>query len=206
MASPSLRLDADLHVPARDRIALAAAMARAVALGLTDLGIVAPPPAGPAALDRYVEAVRAAAAVCNIRIHCGLQLHLLPDGAVDLPLTVASRLSHVDYVRLVPEWPARLTGSALAAAAAALPVPVVLSGPLPGGTDLAALGLVCARAGITVEVSERDRVPSVAAAAALHAAGATLVAGSGARTAAEVGRYAHVRTVAAALAPVPHRD
>jgi hypothetical protein len=200
-----LRLDADLFVPARDRAGLGAALARAAAARLTDLGIVAPVPAGPAELDRYVETVRAAAALSRTRIHCGLQLRLLDGGRTDLPLTVASRLSHVDYVRLVPAPAAALTRAGIAVAAT-LPVRVVLAGPLAADADPAAIARACADAGIAIEVSERRRVPSVGVAVALHAAGATLVAGSGARAAAEIGRYRHVREVAAALAPDPHLD
>jgi hypothetical protein len=111
----------------------------------------------------------------------------------------------VDYVRLVPDLTAYLTLTALDAAAA-LPVPVVLATPFGADADLAAIGRACARAGIAIEVTERRRTPSIAAATALHAAGARLVPGSGARTAADVGRYEHVRAVAAALAPDPHRD
>jgi hypothetical protein len=202
---PALRLDADIFVPARGRVALAAALARAAARGLTDLGIVAPVPAGPDGLDRHVEAVRAAADLSRVGVHCGLQLRLLDGGRTDLPLTIATRLSHVDYVRLVPVRTAALIRTSIAVAAA-LPVRVVLAGPFARDADLAAIGTACADAGIAIEVTERGRVPSVATAVALHAAGAALVAGSGARATAEIGRYEHVRAVAAALAPVSHQD
>jgi hypothetical protein len=200
-----LSLDADLYValPAHPaRPALAAAMARAAARGLSDLGVVAPVPPDPDALDAYVESVRTADSLTRTRIHCGLELRLLATGT-DLPATVAPRLSHVDFIRLVPELTAYLTRTALAVAAA-LPVPVVLAGPFAADADLTALGRACADAGVAIEVTERRHSPSVAAALALHAAGATLVPGSGARTAADVGRYDHVRRVAAALAPGPH--
>jgi hypothetical protein len=91
-------------------------------------------------------------------------------------------------------------------AAAGLPVPVVLAAPFPddvGAETIRALGWACARAGMAIEVTERHRSPSIAVATVLAGAGATLVAASGARSAADVGRYDHVRAVAAALLPRP---
>lgn len=212
-----LRLDADLHVvPAAVRGAdLAAALARAAASGLAHLGITAHARPDPDWYDRYVQTVRAAAALARTDVHCGLEVALLgPDGRTDLSPGIHAGLSRVDYVVLVPtpaaDWGARRAeASTLAAlrAAADLPVPVVLAASVPDALDpdtLHALGWACARAGVGIEVSERRRSPSVPAATVLARAGASLVAGSGARSAAAIGRWDHVRAVAAALAPVAH--
>jgi hypothetical protein len=213
----ALRLDSDLHVgPAGGRGGdLAAALARAAAGGLAHLGIAAPARPDPDWYDGYVQYVRAAAGVGRPAIHCGLEVTLLgPDGRTDLSPSVHNALSRVDYVVLVPDpdgdWGTgagpRAEASTLAAlrAAAGLPVPVLLAGPFPdeaGPDTLHALGWACARAGVAIVVSERRRSPSVLAAVALARAGARLVAGSGARSAGDVGRWDHVRAVAAALAP-----
>jgi hypothetical protein len=219
-ARPGLPLDADLHVvPAAGRGAdLAAALARAAASDLAHLGIVVHPRPDPDWYDAYVQTVRAAAAVARTGVHCGLEVALLgPDGRTDLSPGIRGGLSRVDYVVLAPapgaDWGAggpgpRAETITLAAlrAAAELSVPVVLAAsfPDPAGPDtLHALGRACARAGIAIEVSERRRAPSVAAAVELARAGATLVAGSGARSAAGIGRWDHVRAVAAALDPAP---
>ena len=212
------RLDADLHVvPAGVRGAdPAAAMARAAAAGLTDLGIVAHARPDPDWFDGYVQTVRAAAGLARTTIHCGLELALLdPDGRTDLSPGLHIGLSRVDYVVLVPdpaaEWgdqarPGRRAETVTLAAlraAAGLPVPVVLAAPFPdeaGPETLHALGRACARAGVAIEVSERRRTPSVPAVTVLARAGARLVAGSGARSAAAIGRWDHVRAVAAAVA------
>ena len=210
-----LRLDADLHVvPAAVRGAdLSAALARAAASGLAHLGITAHARPDPDWFDRYVQTVRAAAALARTEVHCGLEVALLgPDGRTDLSPSLHSGLSRVDYVVLVPA-PAAYRGdiaetTTLAAlrAAADLSVPVMLAAPFPDELDpdtLHALGWACARAGVGIEVSERRRSPSAAAATVLARAGATLVAGSGARSAAAIGRWDHVRTVAGALAAAP---
>lgn len=218
--SDGLRLDADLHVvPAAVRGAdLAAALARAAASGLAHLGITAHARPDPDWYDRYVQTVRAAAALARTEVHCGLEVALLgPEGRTDLSPSVHRGLSRVDYVLLVPtpaaDWGdrprPRAEASTLAAlrAAADLPVPVVLAASVPDGLDpdtLHALGWACARAGVCIEVSERRRSPSVPAATVLARAGASLVAGSGARSAAAIGRWDHVRAVAAALAPGAH--
>jgi histidinol phosphatase-like PHP family hydrolase len=219
-----LRLDADLHVTVRGPAELAAAMARAAARGLTDLGITAHARPDADWFDAYVEMVRAAGALARTRIHCGLELTLFgPDGRIDLSPSIHTRLSRVDYVVLMPavagNWhdgsgrpgpEQRAQAMTLAAlrAAAGLPVPVVLAAPFPdeAGADpetIRALGWACARAGVAIEVTERHRGPSIAVATTLAGAGATLVAGSGARSAADVGRYDHVRAVAEALGPEP---
>jgi hypothetical protein len=215
-----LRLDADLHVvPAAVRGAdLAAALARAAASGLAHLGITAHVRPDPDWYDRYVQTVRAAAALARTDVHCGLEVALLgPDGRTDLSPSIHKGLSRVDYVVLVPtpaaDWGdrpgPRAEASTLAAlrAAADLPVPVVLAASIADALDpdtLHAVGWACARAGVGIEVSERRRSPSGPAATVLARAGASLVAGSGARSAAAIGRWDHVRAVAAALAPVSH--
>ena len=211
------RLDTDLHVvPAGVRGAdLAAAMARAAAAGLTDLGIAAHARPDPDWFDGYVETVRAAAGVARTTIHCGLEVALLgPDGRTDLSPSLHRGLSRVDYVVLVPapaaDWGdrarpgrrAEIVTLAALRAAAGLAVPVVLAAPFPdeaGPDTLHALGWACARAGVAIEVSERRRTPSVPAATVLARAGVRLVAGSGARSAAAIGRWDHVRAVAAAV-------
>jgi hypothetical protein len=217
-----LRLDADLHVTVRGSAELAAAMARAAAAGLADLGITAHARPDADWFDAYVEMVRAAGTMARTRIHCGLELTLFGlDGRIDLSPSVHRRLSRVDYVVLMPavagDWRGgsrrpgpqqRAEAVTLAAlrAAAGLPVPVVLAAPFPdeaGAETIRALGWACARAGVAIEVTERRRGPSIAVATTLAGAGATLVAGSGARSAADVGRYDHVRAVAEALGPVP---
>jgi putative hydrolase len=59
----------------------------------------------------------------------------------------------------------------------------------------------CLATGSAVEVSERWRCPSIRVAAALAAAGVPLVAGSGARHADDIGRWAYLRETAAAVQP-----
>ena len=205
-----LRLDADLHVTTGPD-GLPAVMARAAARGLAALGIVAAPGPDPGWLDRYLATVRAADAVSPVRISAGLRVALLdPYGRTDLPASVHRELSRVDRIVLVPagDWVRTGEDVVLAAlrAAADLPGPLTLAGPLPEltGDSAAATGSACARAGLTVEVTERWRSPSLPTARALAAAGALLSAGSAAPSAAGVGRWDHVRRVAAALAPVPH--
>lgn len=191
---PALRLDADVHVrvgPAD----LPAALARAAATGLTDLGVTA---RDPDRFDAHVQAVRSAAGLTRTRVHCGLELAV--DGSTD---PHSAWLSYVDFVVLVAE---RGFDAAVLHAAAALPVPVVLAGPVLADLPPAAL----ARAGVAVAVIERWRTPSVPVARALAAAGVPLLAGSAARHPAGIARWQHVRTVATALAqtpapaPVPH--
>ena len=198
---PVLRLDADLHV----RVApadLTAALARAAAVGLTDLGVTV---RDPDRFDDYVRAVRSAGGLSRTRVHCGLEI--VADGSTDLDATLRRRLSYVDYVLLVAE---RGFDAAALHAAGTLPVPVVLAGPVLADVPADVL----ARAGVTVAVTERWRTPSAAVARALAAAGIPLVAGSAARRSSAVGRWEYVRTVAEALAarpgaaaapaPVPH--
>lgn len=225
-----LRLDADLHTSpgtVQGRSGLAAALARAAASGLRELGVTAPARPEPGWTDAYVAAVRAAGALSPTRIHCGLQLGVLGTaGRLDLPRETRSRLSHVDYVVLVPgpgaDWhrrsgrpeAERVVEDVLLAslrAAATLPVPVVLAAPfavLPGlGLDerdvpdeaVGELGWACARAGVAIEVTERWRTPSARVARLLAGAGVTLTAGSAARSAADIGRWSYVRAVATAL-------
>jgi histidinol phosphatase-like PHP family hydrolase len=225
-----LDLGADLHVATTlsyGRATPAAAVARAVATGLRELGVADHVGPDPGWLDAYVATVRATAAVASVRVHCGLEIGLLDAaGALDLPAGVRPRLSRVDYVVLVPAGPAvvlrpRARPSAeqvvedvlLAAlrAAATLPVPVVLAGlfavlPRFGLHErdvpdqaVRELGWACGRAGVAIEVGERWRTPSPRVARLLDGAGVVLAAGSAARDAAEIGRWAHVRDVAAAL-------
>jgi histidinol phosphatase-like PHP family hydrolase len=229
-----LDLAVDLHVATTlsyGRATLAAAVARAVATGLRELGVA--DHVGPDAgwLDGYVATVRATAAVAPVRVHCGLEIGLLDAaGALDLPDGTRPQLSRVDYVVLVPAGPTivRRPGTrptaeqviedvllAALRAAATVPVPTLLAGlfaVLPTfGLDerdvpdqaVRDLGWACARAGVAVEVGERWRAPSPRVARLLAGAGVTLAAGSAARSVAEIGRWEHVRDVAAALAAAP---
>jgi hypothetical protein len=187
-------LRADRHV----RAELPAALARATAAGLTELGVVSAPLDDPDWLDAYVARVRAADALVPARVTAALALPL------PVPrLTIHPRLSRVDGIVLVPDPadPAEAVVAAAVRAAAGLPVPVTLAGldTVPAGAAAA-----LAAAGIAVEVTERWRTPPLEVAVALHAAGVELVAGSAARAAADVGRWVHARRIAAALAPVPH--
>lgn len=216
------------------RMTAAAAVARAAATGLGALGIADHVGPDPAWLDRYLRTVRAVAGVAPLRVHCGLEIGLTdPAGGTDLPPGAYPRLSQVDYAVLVPAAPGLLAQAStrpgaervvedvlLAAlrAAAGLPVPVVLAGlfavlprlglaeaDLPDAA-VRELGWAAARAGLAVAVSERWQTPSPRVARLLRGQGVVLVAGSAARTAAAVGRWAHVRDVAAALpaTPEPH--
>lgn len=199
-APPGPRLDADLHARPTGLPGLAAAMAVAAARGLTDLGIAVPAPRDGDRFDAYVGAVRAAGALTRTRIHCGVELRL-GAGGLDLPAYLPARLSRVDYVILRPDRRRHVTAAALRAAGV-LGVPVLLAAPLP---DPAVLGAAGTRTALAVEVSERRRTPSVRDARRLADSGVILVAGSGASHAAGVGRWVHVRAVAAALgAPEPH--
>lgn len=65
---------------------------------------------------------------------------------------------------------------------------------------------ICLATGAGVEVGERHGCPSVPVALLLAGAGVPLVAGSGATTAEEVGRWSHLSAVAAALSAVPLPD
>lgn len=227
----ALDLGTDLHVATTlsyGRATLAAAVTRAAATGLRELGVADHLDPDPGWLDAYVAAVRAIATIAPLRVHCGLEIGLLDAaGGLDLPDAARARLSRVDYVVLVPAGPAvgqraggrpsaeRVVEDVLLAAlraAATLPVPAVLAGlfaALPGlalherdisDQAVRELGWACAQARVAVEVEERWRAPSARVARLLAGAGVTLTAGSGARTAAEIGRWAHVRDVAAALA------
>jgi hypothetical protein len=211
LCTARLRLDADLLVPLGPA-GPAAAMARAARSGLSELGLLVT--AGPGDLEDVLGEVRAADAVGAARVTAGLRVALLdPYGRTDLHPDVHRRLARLDRVVLVPEgdWATDAETVALAGlrAAADHPTRVVLTGltgDLPRDTA-AAVGWACARAGVAIGVTERGRTPSVATAVGLARAGAVLVAGSDARTPAEIGRWQHVAAVAAALdvpAPVPH--
>lgn len=222
---PVLDLGADLGVTSTFSVGLssvAALAARATARGLREVGIADAAGRASEWFDAYVAAIRAADAVCAARLRCGLAVGVLDvRGRLDLPADVGAQLSRLDHVLLRPyAGPARpgteraVEDRLLAAvrAAAALPVPAILATPFAGlderelpDATVREFARALARAGLPVLVDERLRSPGRRVATLLAGAGVRLVAGSGARSAADLGRWEHVAAVAAALPAGPDR-